>query len=158
MSLINLNIKTGFYICISSTHSSAQWAHSQPIPTLATKVCALAPKSQMLTFSEGCENYAAICCDCGISKPRMQDTENILCPLKKIAKPRSNFITTTFGKSLFTQNYLPSDLLPALKPGLRGEVISMVVLFITQYRVCYMIYLPPNAKELRHNRPYDVSL
>ena len=46
--------------------------------------------------------------------------KKIFCFPEKGAKLRNNFITTTFGKSLF----------------------------LTQYRMCYAIYIPPNAKYL----------
>ena len=76
--------------------------------------------AQVDIFSRCCEAWAAMRCNCDFWKPRMQNTRNIFCLLEKRAKPRNNFITTIFVKSLF----------------------------ITQYRMCYAIYIPLNAKDL----------
>ena len=72
------------------------------------------------TFPRGCETCAAMPCDYDLWEPKTQDTKKIFWLPGKRAKPRDNFITRTFGKSLF----------------------------ITLYQMRYVIYIPLNTKDL----------
>ena len=118
-------IKSGFHACVSKPHGGAQclliYEHhcSQTIRAFATKACVLTTKSHTMNFPEG---LRGLCCDALwlIYENMKAKYKNIFFFSEKRAKPKSNFITTTFRKSLF----------------------------ITQYRMRYAIYIPLNAKDL----------
>ena len=117
-------IKAGFHTCVCRTHNvsrclSMYGQHcSQAISAFAIKACELATKSHMLNFCEAC---VAICCDCDLWSPIIQDTKRFSVLRKKRAKLKTK--NTTFEKSLFS----------------------------TQYQMRYAIYIPPDTKDLAIN-------
>ena len=91
---------------------------SQAIPALAIKACLLATKSHILNFCEVC---ATICCNFDLWEPTTQDTKRFfLSSETKRTKLKTKRNITTVGK----------------------------LLFLTQYRMRYTIYIPPNTKDL----------
>ena len=76
-----------------------------------------------------CQVCATICGDCHLWEPITQDTKRFAVLREKEQSTKQKNITTTFGKSLV----------------------------LTQYRIRYTIYMPPNAKR-PHNKPDDGCL
>ena len=93
-------------------------AHKQSQPSQQMPEC-LQQSRTCWTFTRWCEACFAVSCDCSLWKLKTQYTAKIFCS-RKIARLKNCFTTTTFRKSIF----------------------------ITQCRMRYAIYIPPNTKYL----------
>ena len=105
--------------------------HKQSLPSQQKPACSQLSRT-CWNFARACD---AICCDCDLCEPITQIRDALgkhlwrriqkyfLSSKKKEQSSEQKDITTTFGKSLF----------------------------LTQYRMRYAIYIPPNTKDLAIN-------
>ena len=116
----------GFYTRVNRTYNSFQCllmcGHQCSQAILAFPIKASVLATKSHLFNF-CKAYASICCYYDPWEPITQDVKSFSVLRKKKAKLRIKNIATTFGKSLF----------------------------LTQYRMRYVIYIPPNTRGLATN-------